>query len=186
MPWLQWQVSEGVSMKLWRLLWLRKGLRLTRNWRRNRIPRGSWKIPKILLFLGRNRDIIWSLKLSIVYYPRLRFSIKCFCYVMNLAFYLLPVCGKILEIILFNNLYTYLHTNNPITKNQSGFSPGDFTTNQLLYLLDEINQAFDSTKSFEVRTVFLDISRDFDKVWHDGLNFWLEQNDISGKLLRLF
>ena len=67
---------------------------------------------------------------------------------------LLPICGK----IIFNNLYAYLHTNNLISKNQSGFRPGDSTTNQLLYLLDEIHQAFDSTESLEVRAVFLDIS----------------------------
>ena len=58
---------------------------------------------------------------------------------------LLPNCGKIFEKLIFNNLYTYLDTNNLITKNQSGFRPGDSTTNQLLYLLDEIHQAFDST-----------------------------------------
>ena len=99
---------------------------------------------------------------------------------------LLPVCEKILEKIIFDNLYTYLHRNDFITKIQSGFRPGDFTTNQLLYILDEINQAFDSTKFFEVRTVFLDISRAFDEVWHDRLIFKLEQNGISGNLLRLF
>ena len=27
-----------------------------------------------------------------------------------------PCCGKILENMIFNNLYTYLHTNNLITK----------------------------------------------------------------------
>ena len=99
---------------------------------------------------------------------------------------LLPICGKILEKIIFNKLYNYLHSNNLITKNQSGFRPGDSTTNQLLYLLDEIHQAFDSTESYEVRAVFLDISKAFDKVWHDGLIFKLEQNGISGNLLNLF
>ena len=99
---------------------------------------------------------------------------------------LLPIRGKILEKIISNNLYSYLHTNNLITINQSGFRPGDSTTNQLLYLVDEIHQAFDSTKSLEFGTIFLDISKAFDKVWHDGLMFKLEQNGISGNLLNLF
>ena len=38
---------------------------------------------------------------------------------------LLPICGKLFEKIIFNNLYKYLNTNNLITKNQSGFRPGD-------------------------------------------------------------
>ena len=99
---------------------------------------------------------------------------------------LLPICGKILEKLIFNQLYSYLNTNNLITKNQSGFRPGDSTTNQLLYLIDEIHQAFDCTESLEVRAVFLDISKAFDKVWHEGLLFKLQQNGISGSLLNLF
>ena len=34
-----------------------------------------------------------------------------------------------------------------------------------------------------MRNVFLDISKEFDKVWHMGVIFTLKQNDISGKLL---
>ena len=99
---------------------------------------------------------------------------------------LLPICGKILEKIIFNRLYSYLIANRLITINQSGFRPGDSTTNQLLYLVDEIHQGFDSAECFEVRTVFLDISKAFDKVWHDVLIFKLKQNGISGSLLKLF
>ena len=36
---------------------------------------------------------------------------------------LLPICGKMFEKIIFNNLYSYLNANNLITKNQSGFPP---------------------------------------------------------------
>ena len=36
---------------------------------------------------------------------------------------------------------------------------------------------------FEVRAVFLDISKAFDKVWQKGIIFKLKQNGISGKLL---
>ena len=99
---------------------------------------------------------------------------------------LLLICGKIFEKIIFNNLYSYLNVNNIITKNQSGFRPGDSTTNQLLYLVNEIHQAFGSSKSLEVRAVFLDISKAFDKVWHDGLIFKLKQNGVSGNLIKFF
>ena len=38
-------------------------------------------------------------------------------------------------------------------------------------------------KSLQVITVFLDISKAFDKVWHEGLIFKLKQNGIEGVLL---
>ena len=77
-------------------------------------------------------------------------------------------------------------TNSLITKNQSGFRPGDSTINQLTDLVHDIHKAFDDRKSLEVRAVFLDISKAFDKVWHDGLIFKLKQNGISGNVLRMF
>ena len=55
-----------------------------------------------------------------------------------------------------------------------------------MYLVDEIQQAFDCTEFLEVGAVFLDISKAFDKVWHNGLIFKLKQNGISGTLLKLF
>ena len=98
---------------------------------------------------------------------------------------LLPICSKMFEKIIFNNLYHYLNSNNLITRNQSGFRPGDSTTNQLLFLVDEIHQAFEDCNLLEVCAVFLDISKAFDKVCHDGLIFKLKQNGISGSLFKL-
>ena len=99
---------------------------------------------------------------------------------------LLPICGKIFEKIVFNCLYSYLNDNSLLTRNQSGFRPGDSTTNQLLYSVNEIHQSFENHKSLEVRAVFLDISKASDKVWHDGLIFKLEQNGVCGNLLKFF
>ena len=42
-------------------------------------------------------------------------------------------------------------------------------------------QSFDH--GFEVRGVFLDISKAFDKVWHNGLIYKLKQNGVAGDLL---
>ena len=83
--------------------------------------------------------------------------------------------GKCLKKIIFNHIYNHLTTHHLITKNQSGFRPGDSTTNQQIDFVNEIHHAFDNTKSLEVRAIFPDISKAFDKVWHDGLIFKMRQ-----------
>ena len=45
---------------------------------------------------------------------------------------LLPICGKILEKIVFDQVYAFLSVNNLLSQNQSGFRPGDWTIFQLL------------------------------------------------------
>ena len=77
---------------------------------------------------------------------------------------LLPICGKLLEKIIFNQLYSYLTINNLITKNQSGFRAGDSTINQLIDFVDTIHKSFDNKPTIEVRAVFLDISTAFGSV----------------------
>ena len=44
---------------------------------------------------------------------------------------------------------------------------------------------FDCNPSLETNGVLLDISKAFDRVWHDGLIFTLRQNGASGNLFQL-
>ena len=45
---------------------------------------------------------------------------------------MLPICGKLFEKLIFDEIYDHLVKNDLLTPNQSGFRPGDSTINQLL------------------------------------------------------
>ena len=74
---------------------------------------------------------------------------------------------------------------NLLNPNQSGFCLADSCINQLLAITHEIFEAFDCNPSLEVRSVFLDISKAFDKVWHEGLLYKLKSMGISEELFKL-
>ena len=80
-------------------------------------------------------------------------------------------------------MYAFFKVNNLISPNQSGFRPGDSTINQLLSIAHEIFVGFEDFD--ETRAVFLDISKAFDKTWHDGLIYKLKQMGIEGDLVKL-
>ena len=63
--------------------------------------------------------------------------------------------------------------------------PGDSCVAQLLSITHEIFNSFDYNPSVDIRGIFLDISKAFDKVLHDGLIFKLQMYSIDGKLLKL-
>ena len=80
---------------------------------------------------------------------------------------LLPICGKIFKRLMYNSLFEFFIANELISSNQSG----DSYINQLLSITHEIYKSFDD--GYEVRGVFFDISKAFDKVWHNGLIYKL-------------
>ena len=63
---------------------------------------------------------------------------------------LLSICGKILGRLIFNKMFIYLSANNLISKNQSGFQPGDSCINQLLSITHEMFTSFNN--GLEVRS----------------------------------
>ena len=98
---------------------------------------------------------------------------------------LLPIFGKIFEKLIYDSLYSHLVSHELLNPNQSGFRPGDSTVNQLLSITHTIFKAFDCNPPLDVRTVYLDISKAFDRVWHDGLIYKLKRCGVSGQLLLL-
>ena len=81
-------------------------------------------------------------------------------------------------------MYDFLTENDLFSPNKSGFRLGDSCINQLLSINHETLNAFD--KGLKVCGVFLDVSKAFGKVWHDGLIFKLRPNGISGDVINVF
>ena len=96
----------------------------------------------------------------------------------------LSVIGKTMERSVHKYVYNYCAQHQVFTPFQSGFIQGDFTTYQLINLYGSFCEAVDNGK--EVRVVFLDISKAFDRVWHRGLLHKLHYIGISGDLLKWF
>ena len=75
---------------------------------------------------------------------------------------LFPICGKIYERLIFNEMFRFFIDYKLITMNWSCFKPGNSCINQLLSITHLIYKSFDDR--LEARSVFLDISKAFDKV----------------------
>ena len=80
-------------------------------------------------------------------------------------------------------MFEFFIQNNLTPPKHPGFKTGDSCINQLISVTHKICRSFDD--GYEVRGVFLDILKAFDKVWHQGLHYKLRQNGISGELLNI-
>ena len=92
--------------------------------------------------------------------------------------------GKTIENLVHKRVHNYLLENNIITSFQSGFTAGYSSVNHLVELYNTFCQVLDEGK--EGRTVFCDISKAFNRVWHIGLIAKLKHYGICGSLLNWF
>ena len=97
---------------------------------------------------------------------------------------LLSTVGKVLEKIVHKYVFNFLMDHEVLTTLQSGFISGDSTVNQLVDIYNSFCKALDEGK--EVRAIFCDISKGFDRVWHKGLLYKLQTVGITGHLLQWF
>ena len=89
------------------------------------------------------------------------------------------------ERVISKDLFNYFHKNELFSKCQSGFLPGDSCVSQLLPIVHNINSLFECDPTQDVRGIFIDIFKDFDKVWHKGLLFKLKTYGVNGELLNI-
>ena len=81
--------------------------------------------------------------------------------------------GKILERILNTRFYEFCEKNNVLAYQQSGFRKHRGTKDNIIFLTQKIIETFNRKK--KMCCIFFDISKAFDKVWHNGLIFKLTQ-----------
>lgn len=90
--------------------------------------------------------------------------------------------GKILERIITKRLTAFLERNNLLLEFQSGFRKHRRTSDNLLFITQKIIESFNRKK--KTCAIFFDISKAFDKVWHDGLLFKLIKLNTPDYIIR--
>ena len=84
--------------------------------------------------------------------------------------------GKLFERLVTARLYSFVEREKLLSTCQSGFRSHRSTTDNLMFFTQKIAESFCRRKN--VCSIFFDISKAFDKVWHDGLIYKMYQLKI--------
>ena len=95
---------------------------------------------------------------------------------------LLSCLGKTLERIINKRLMCHLENNNLITREQSAFRRNRSVEDQVTFLAQSIENAFQEEK--KVIATFIDLSKAFDKVWKRGLLLKLLQCNVGDNMFK--
>jgi hypothetical protein len=82
---------------------------------------------------------------------------------------LLPILGKLLEKIMTYCLTNYMVRHDHFNHFQYGFHSHKSTVHQLLCLAEQISFWFEQCSMGRTISIFIDMEKAFDMVWHDGL-----------------
>lgn len=96
---------------------------------------------------------------------------------------LLPALSKVIERTILSRINDILTENHIIPDEQHGFRPGHSTIHQLSRVVEFATDGLN--KSFATGAVFLDVSKAFDKVWHEGLTYKLHNFHFPVGIIRL-
>ena len=123
--------------------------------------------PLIILFKNSTKSSHYLEKIygkDLLIYLYIRRMISSYKLPTNISF--TNFCKKFWKNI-FNKIYWFLNEKKLLNPNQSGFRPSNSCINQLLAheMTHEIFEAFYCNPLLKVRSVFLNISKAFDKVW---------------------
>ena len=98
----------------------------------------------------------------------------------------MPTNSKVFERVMYTQLYNYFNVNNLLTEQQYGFRSKHSSELASIKLVDYIIQEMDDLKATKTpTTVYLDLSKAFDKLNYDIFFSKLEFYGISGILLAL-
>ena len=95
---------------------------------------------------------------------------------------LLSVIMKLFEWVIEKRLRKHLKDNGFFSKYQSGFRKSKSTSDHLFHLSQMIMESFNWGE--HVIAAFLDVEKDFDNVWHNGLRYKIYQFDLPTKLCK--
>ena len=140
-----------------------------------------------------NLTKILNASLAIGYFPKIwKISIMIFIAKPNKSPYhhtnyrpisLLNLPAKVLEKAINNRLITFIEGNNKHNPRQHGFRKNRGTDTATALLYETI--AASLANKFKVNIVLRDISKAFDKVWHNGLRFKMLINNFPRYQLRI-